>query len=174
MKKIGGSGQKWLKAFHVFFAALWLGGAITLTLKQFFVNPTDGMELYGITHTLKFVDDFIIIPGGVGSLLTGMIYSIWTNFGWFKHNWIIVKWCINLFGVLFGNFFLGPWLNVLPPLVLDKGMAALSDPVFTHNSNMLMIFGPFQAATIVFAIFVSTIKPWKRKKLSSSLSKAPV
>jgi len=43
-----------------FFAALWLGGAISLTLKQFFVNPTDGMELYGITSTLEFVDDFII------------------------------------------------------------------------------------------------------------------
>ena len=170
MKKISGSGLKWLKAFHIFFAGLWLGGAIALTLKQFFINPNDGIELYGIASTLKFVDDFIIIPGGVGSLLSGLIYSIWTNFGWFRHNWIIVKWCINLFGLIFGTFFLGPWLNSLPPIALNQGLSALSDPVFTQNSHMLMIFGPFQAATKVLAIFISAIKPWKRKKPQYSIS----
>ena len=116
MKKIGASGQKWLKGLHVFLASLWVGGALALTLLQLFLNPTDGMELYGIISTMKFIDDFIIIPGGVGLLVTGLIYSIWTNYGWFKYKWVVVKWCINLYGIILGTFFLGPWINSLPPI----------------------------------------------------------
>lgn len=164
MKKLSVRAQKWLKTFHVLFAGIWVGAALSLTLKQFFINPANGMELYGITSTLKFIDDFIIIPGAIGSLLTAFIYSIWTKWGWFKHKWIAVKWCINLYGVIFGTFWLGPWLNSLVPIAKDKGLSALADPLFFHNRNMLMVWGSFQAATIVFAFFLSTLKPWKKKR----------
>ena len=163
MKKMSVRGQKWLKCFHIFFAGLWVGAAACLTLKQFFINPSDGMELYGVTSTLKFIDDFIIIPGALGSLLTALIYSIWTNWGWFRHRWITVKWCINLYGVIFGTVCLGPWLNSLPPIVREQGLSALSDAAFLENRQKLMIFGTFQALTIVLACFVSVLKPWKKR-----------
>jgi hypothetical protein len=164
MKKLSTGGQKWLKSFHVFFAGIWLGGAMSLVVKQFLITPTNGGELYGIITTLKFIDDFIIIPGAFGSIVTALIYSMWTNWGWFKQRWIIVKWCINIFGIVFGTFFLGPWLNRLPLISIGKGLDALSDPVFLHNMKMLHIWGTFQGMTIVFAFFVSVLKPWKRKR----------
>ena len=55
------------------------------------------MQLYGINLSMKLIDDFVIIPGGVGSLLTGLLYSIFTNWGWFKHKWVTTKWAINFF-----------------------------------------------------------------------------
>jgi hypothetical protein len=39
MKKISVRAQKWLKTFHVLFAGPWVGAAISLTLKQFFISP---------------------------------------------------------------------------------------------------------------------------------------
>ena len=47
--------------------------------KQFFINPMDGRELYGILATMDFIDFFVIIPGAIGCLLTALFYSIWTN-----------------------------------------------------------------------------------------------
>jgi hypothetical protein len=173
MKKMSARAQKWLKSFHILFAGLWVGAAVSLSLKQFIINPRDGMELYGITATLKFIDDFILIPGAIGSLLTALIYSLWTNWGWFKHRWITVKWCINILGVILGTFFLGPWLNGLPPIAQRLGLTALSDTTFSHNRRMLMIFGTFQAATIAFAFFISTLKPW-RKRGSPAERKKPI
>ncbi|MCJ7594797.1 MAG: hypothetical protein MUO52_08525 [Desulfobacterales bacterium] len=167
MKKLSARGQRWLKGFHVFFSCLWVGAAVSLSLKQFFVNPSDGLELYGITSTLKFIDDFIIIPGAIGSLLTALIYSIWTNWGWFKHRWVTVKWAINLYGVIFGTFWLGPWLNGLVPIAKAEGLNALSNPTFLHNMTMLYWFGTFQVATLIFAVFISVLKPWKTKKGST-------
>ena len=164
MKKISSAWQKWLKSFHVFFSCLWVGGALSLGLMLFFLKADDGMQLYGITRSMKFVDDFIIIPGALGCLLTGIMYSTLTNWGWFKHNWITVKWCINFFGVVLGTFWLGPWMNSLPPIAKAEGMAAFSNAVYAHNLEMLYYFGTFQACTLVFALFISALKPWKVKK----------
>ena len=107
MKEIGVRGKRWLKGFHVTFACLWVGGGLTLTLMQLAMHATTGGELYGIDRSMKFIDDFIIIPGALGSLLTGLLYSLFTNWGFFKHNWITVKWVTNI-GDHFRHFLARP------------------------------------------------------------------
>ena len=164
MKKLSAKGQKWLKGFHILFACMWVGAAVCLTMMNFFMHATDGMQLYGINVSQKFIDDLIIIPGAIGSLLTGLLYSRYTHWGWFKHNWVTVKWIINLYGVIFGTFWLGPWMNSLPPIAKAQGLGALADQTYTHNLTMLNWWVTLQAATLIFAVFISIFKPWKRKK----------
>ncbi|MFC1579603.1 hypothetical protein ACFL4N_01680 [Thermodesulfobacteriota bacterium] len=165
MKKLSARGQKWLKAFHIFFACIWIGAGVSLILMQMGMDATDGKVLYGIDISKKFIDDFIIIPGAIGSLVTGLLYSLFTNWGWFKNNWITVKWIINVGGIIFGTFWLGPWLNGCPPISEALGLGALSDPTYVHNKTMNMIWGPVQVGTLVFAAFISVLKPWKKKRI---------
>ena len=42
MKKLSARGQKWLKGIHVTFACMWVGAAICLSVKQFFIKPMNG------------------------------------------------------------------------------------------------------------------------------------
>jgi hypothetical protein len=168
MKKLTSKGQKWLKGFHVFFSCCWVGAAVCLTSMMFFTKATDGMQLYGINFSLKFIDDFIIIPGAMGCLLTSLIYSLFTNWGWFKHRWITIKWIINIGGVIFGTFWLGPWLNSLAPISKIEGLDALINHTYIHNQKMLYMWGTLQAATLIFAVFISVLKPWKKKKTDLS------
>ncbi|NMB65440.1 MAG: hypothetical protein GYA16_11300 [Spirochaetes bacterium] len=158
--------QKWLKAFHVLFVIMWVGGAITLSSKQFFINAASDSELYGILSTLHYIDIFIIIPGAMGCLITGILYSSLTNWGWFTYKWIIVKWIICLYGVIFGTYPLGPWLENLVDIAKVQGLASYNDLQFIHSLTMSRLFGTFQALTLVFACFISSLKPWgKLKKL---------
>ena len=162
-RKLSVSGQRWLKCFHVLSAGVWVGCAVTLATKQFFVAPAQGSELFGILSTLNFIDLCILVPGAMGVLVTGLIYSIWTNWGWFRHNWVTVKWAICAFGIIFGTYPLGPWLGDITRIAGEKGLSSYQDTAFTHNLLMLRVFGTFQAATIVFALFVSVLKPWRKK-----------
>jgi hypothetical protein len=164
MKKIGSRGQKWLKGIHVLFAGLWVCAGICLSAVNLFINVNDGMSLYGVNITVKFIDDFILIPGAVGLTLTGIIYSTFTNWGWFKHRWITVKWCICAFGMIIGTFWLGGWVNLLPVLTKAEGLNVLTNPEYLHAKYMILSWGSFQAATIIAALFISTLKPWKKKK----------
>jgi hypothetical protein len=164
MKKLSAKGQKWLKSVHIFFACIWIGAGVSLILMQLaLTGTTDGM-LSGIDVSMKFIDDFIIIPGAFGSLITGLLYSLFTNWGFFKHNWVTVKWIINVGGIIFGTFWLGPWLNSLPPVSAELGLKALSDPAYLYNKTMNLYFAPIQVGTLVFAAFISVLKPWKGKR----------
>ena len=164
MKKLSMKGQKWLKGVHILCACMWIGAAIILCLMNLFLKATEGMKLYGIDVSMKFIDDFIIIPGANGALLTGLIYSVFTGWGWFKHKWIIVKWCITIFGVIFGTFWLGPWVNGFVSISKIQGLAALTDPAYLYNRYMVLYWGSFQLSTLIFALFLSVFKPWKKRK----------
>jgi hypothetical protein len=148
----------------VLSAGVWVGTAVTLVIKQFFITPSQGPELFGVLSTLNFIDLCILVPGAMGTLVTALIYSIWTNWGWFRHRWVTVKWAICAFGIIFGTYPLGPWLGDIARIAGERGMSSYHDPVFLHNVFMLRIFGPFQAATIVFALFLSVLKPWKKRE----------
>lgn len=163
MKHLSSKGQRWLKGIHIVFAGAWVGAGFSLLLMQGFLHAMDGKMLYGIDVSMKFVDDFIIIPGAFGSFLSGLAYSLFTPWGFFKHRWITVKWIINVGGILFGTFWLGPWLNGMPPISAELGMSALQDPAYIHNKTMGLSFGLVQVGSLVLALFLSTLKPWKKK-----------
>lgn len=164
MKKLSPKGQRVLKLLHLFFMSMWVGAAIIINVKQFFIDPHSDGELYGIMATLHFIDFFIIIPGAIGVLLTSVIYSIWTPWGWFKHKWITVKWLICIFSIVFGTYPLGPWLTEMTVMTKDQGLGALSNEVFLHHQRMLYIFGSMQGLLLLFAVYLSAIKPWKKRK----------
>lgn len=156
------SGQRWLKFLHVLSGGVWVGTALALSTQLFFIRPSSGEELQGILSTLDFIDLFVLVPGAIGTLLTGLAYSLWTDWGWFRHRWVTVKWIICLYGVCFGTYPLGPWLSGLARIAGEMGLAAYADPGFLSNRALLMIFGPFQAATLVFAFYLSFFRPWRR------------
>jgi uncharacterized membrane protein len=168
MKKLGSRGQRWLKCFHLLFVSLWVGGGVALTVMMLCLHAERGMARHGMDMAMKLVDDFVIIPGGVGTALTSLIYSIWTPWGWFKHRWITVKWVICIYGIVLGTFFLGPWTNTLPPISQAQGLDALSDPQYVHARTMASVWGTLQAATLLFAIFVSVMRPWRHRRSASA------
>jgi hypothetical protein len=165
MKKLSANGQKILKTIHLFTAGSWVTGALTLVLMKFHKQGvTDGGELFGINSTIHFIDNIIVvIIGAVGCLVTGLVYSIFTNWGFFKHNWLIFKWIVTISAILFGTFFLGVWEKNMMSISGAIGSAALTDAAYLYNQKMNFIFGAIQTAILIFTIYVSVFKPWKKK-----------
>jgi len=111
MPKIGAKGLRWLKGFHLLAVSCWIGGAVALILLYVLKDDvTNGGVLYGINQSIHHVDmAVVVIPGAFGCLLTGLIYSIFSNWGFFRHNWLIYKWIVTVTAIIFGTFWLGPW-----------------------------------------------------------------
>lgn len=165
MKKLSPQGVKILKMFHLFFAILWIGGGLALVILFFSVNPANGDELYMKSRIVQIIDDYLIIPGAMASLLIGIIYGIWTNWGFFKYKWIIVKWIMTVLQILFGTFVLGPWVNENVEIASTLRDAAMDDATLLHNVKMSQIWGTVQVAILVITfIVISVQKPWKPKK----------
>jgi uncharacterized membrane protein len=166
MPKLKAKGLKWLKGFHLIAVSCWIGGAVALLLLYFLKNGVaDGGVLYGMNQSIHHVDmAVVVIPGAFGCLVTGLIYSSFSNWGFFKHTWLVFKWIVTVSAILFGTFFLGPWETNMMEISGKLGLSSLNDPVYLYNEKMNMIFGTVQVFILLTTIFISIFKPWKSKK----------
>ena len=166
MPKLGARGLRWLKGFHLIAVSCWIGGAVALILLYFLKNRvTDGNVLYGINQSIHHVDMVVVvIPGAFGCLITGFLYSAFSNWGFFKHKWLIFKWIVTVAAILFGTFFLGPWETTMMEISGKLGMASLNDQWYLYNQKMNVIFGGIQCIVLMIIVFISIFKPWKKKK----------
>jgi len=129
---------------------------------------TDGGVLYGINQSIHHVDmAVVVIPGAFGCLITGLLYSTLSNWGFFKHNWLTFKWIVTVAAILFGTFFLGPWETTMMEISGKLGMLSLNNQSYLYSQKMNFIFGGIQCLVLMIIVFISVFKPWKRKKLKS-------
>ena len=168
--RFGTTSTKWLKCFHLLVAAGWVGGALALLALHFLRSAGAGNagNLHGIDMAAHLVDMWVIVClGGTGCLLTGLLYSGFTAWGFFRHRWVLVKWIITLFCVLSGTFWLGPWEATMVEISAKVGDAALSDAKYVSTMQLYFWLGVLQIALLLFALFISVFKPWKGKPVDS-------
>lgn len=161
MKKLGPAPTRWLKTLHLFLVTMWVGGGLSIVLVYYLSSPSGGDELYATWAAMKIVDDFVIIPGAMGNLAAGLVYGMLTNWGFFRHRWLAVKWALTVSQILFGTFCLGPWLNGNTAIALTARADALLDPRFLHNRSMVAFWGVVQVAFLVAMVWISVFKPWR-------------
>ncbi len=163
MKKIGIQGRKWLKAIHIAFSSTWIGAAVAIAVIPFLSSrATDGSELYTYYLSIKLVDQFIIPPSGMGTLITGLLLCWLTNWGFFKYWSVVVQGVVTIGVILLGIFALAPWVEELMDVSKAEGLRALQNIKYLHNLEMLKIVGAIAPAILIFGAFVSVIKPWGR------------
>ena len=158
--------QRWLKLIHVLSVCLWLGGGFSLGSLHYlrFSPESVAGALFGLDKAASHIDLFIvIISGAVPCLLTGLIYSIFTNWGFFKHRWVTVKWILTLVCIITGTFLLGPLEKQMVTMSHALGDAALLTPDYEIARRTHFIFGNVQRALLIFMLFLSFFKPWKKK-----------
>lgn len=76
-----------LKICHLLGMAMWLGGSISIFVLLLSV-PNEAA-----VNTLTMA---VIIPGAYILLLTGLIYGLFTPYGFFKQRWLTWKWVFTL------------------------------------------------------------------------------
>ena len=162
---------KWLKCFHLLAVAGWAGGALSLFLLHFlrFRGSVVSEHLHGIDISAHLIDMGVIVAlGAMGCLVTGLLYSLCTPWGFVRHRWIIVKWVITAFCILSGLVFLGPWESAMVDISRQSGANPLTDTKYLSSMYLNFWFGLFQFILIVFAMFISVFKPWKTKQIIKS------
>lgn len=166
MMRFSAQQTQWLKIAHLLLVCTWVGGQVSFMMLQLLKAGLSVPEhMHAVIAALKLIDDFVIIPGALGCLLTGLIYSLFTPWGFFRHRWVSVKWVCTIALILFGTFFLGPWINGMAEIAESKQAAALSDETFLRYEQLNTNWGSVQLAINIGLVMISVIKPWKHLKV---------
>ncbi|MDU1906387.1 MAG: DUF2269 family protein [Dysgonomonas sp.] len=163
MKNFGANGMKVLKSLHLIFVMLWTVGVIAMIV-MLLMNAESGDELYMKYKAIRFVDDIIVIPTATISVIIGILYGVKTNWGFFKHRWITVKWIIGIIVIVVGTFILSPILDTNLEIADNMRNAALGDNTVLSNENIIFYTGWGSSLALIFLVVISVFKPWKKKK----------
>jgi hypothetical protein len=83
---------------HIVSSVGWLGAvAAALVLAVAGTTSDDGQTVRGAYLGLELLARYALVPLALASLLTGLLQSLGTAWGLFRHYWVLAKLLINLF-----------------------------------------------------------------------------
>ena len=86
------------------------------------LNPPILGDFYALNSAITLLDDYIVIPAAIGSVLTATLLCWTTNYGFTKFYWVISKWFLTTVLVVFGTFWLFPWGNGVEEISAQEGL----------------------------------------------------
>ncbi|MFD0619626.1 hypothetical protein ACFQZR_19330 [Paenibacillus sp. GCM10027629] len=146
---------------HVLSVVCWLGGAMCmLLLGTYMLNAENGEQLYYTLDNMHLIDVVFIRYTALVALLTGIVLSVWTNWGLFKHYWILIKLILTLSLIGFGIEYMGDWLSHIVRIAKQERFDALSDAAFLNSSYSLIGGAIANIVSLIFMTAISYFKPF--------------
>jgi len=164
MKKIGPSGMKWLKTIHVFLVVVFFGGILSSLALNLHINLDKYEDSYLNYKNIIVISDNVVRWGAIGTLLVGLIYGFFTNWGFFKHRWVGVKFILYIIQTIVGIFIIDKLMISNMELLESQKELALSNPIFIRNHEIRQYAIYFQVVVTTFIFIISFLKPWRKRK----------
>lgn len=90
--------RKFVLTAHVATTVGWLGAVVAfLALAVVGLTSEDGLTVRGTYLVMEPVAWFVLVPLAFASLLTGIVQSLGTQWGLFRHYWVLFKLLITVF-----------------------------------------------------------------------------
>lgn len=125
------------------------------------VNGDNAEAMYYVAAVLEAVDMDILVPGAVLCLFTGIVYGIATPWGFFKHQWLVMKWVLTVFMIALGTFYMGPRVRANVDVARELMAGAGDADTYWNNVAASTWSGLLQLALLTVVVVISVIKPRK-------------
>lgn len=164
MKKIGPKGMKWLKMIHVFLVVMFFGGILSSVSLSTQLDLTKYDEVYLGYKNIVIISEYVVKWGAIGTLVISFVYGFFTNWGFFKHRWVGVKFVLYIIQTIVGIFIVDELMMANMELLETQKELALSNPMFVRNHEIRHYAVYFQLAVTMFVFIISFMRPWRKKK----------
>src|SRR5688572_7915094 len=92
--------RKLMLTLHLTVSVGWLGAVLSyLALDVIATTGTDPVQLRASYIGMELVASNVIVPLAFATLVTGLVMSLGTKWGLFRHYWVIVSLVLTLFAV---------------------------------------------------------------------------
>lgn len=142
--------RRWLLALHLFFVAVWLGTTVALLWLTIAAAAMPGFDRGTVAGLLFSLLDRPVRVSAVGTTATGLLLSLLTHWGVFKHWWLIAKEAVAVLALGF---------SLAGVRVATAGAFAGDVP---DVAPLLAGIGA-QIVALALAPVVSVFKPWGRR-----------
>ena len=169
---LGVRGKKILLGLHIFLIAVWTGTLIAILWLQLSKHTFFSPEHFAIVDRISFiVFDTIVMNVSILVVLSGLIFSMYTSWGFFKLRLVIFKWLGVGFLAVLLMIFAGPAVNGMAAMSDIFEAHAAADPEYTAFEGEVIYATIIQIAVLILIVFVSVLKPWGTRKQKFRVSR---
>jgi len=137
---------------HVICSVGWYGAlAAYLVLDFTLLLGSDAAVIDGARTAMDLIVTYAILPFAIGALVTGIVQSIGTSWGLFRHYWVVAKLLLTVISTVILVLAAGS----IVPEVTDPALAAF-DPVVRRGTLPHSVGGIIVLSVIMI---LSVLKP---------------
>ena len=150
--------RKCLLTVHVICSVGWLGAVGAFLAMNIVGLTTDDAGLSrAMFRAMDVAGLYVIVPASIGSVASGILQGLWTQWGLLRHRWVAIKLLIGIFATI---------------LLLLHQFTAVADAASRAEQSVavgavgvqLVIDSSLATAALLFATALSTFKPWGQVK----------
>jgi hypothetical protein len=158
--------RKFALTAHVTSSVGWLGAvAVFLALAVAGLTSQDAQTVRAAYLTMDWAGWFVLVPFSLASLLTGLVQSLGTTWGLFRHYWVLAKLLINVFAtfvLLMYTQTLGALADVAAETTSSGDLGVLRSPSpLLHAAAALLLL---LVATVLAVYKPRGMTPYGRRK----------
>ena len=147
--------RKFALTAHVTSSVGWLGAVVAfLALAVVGLTSQDAQTVRGVYLVMEPTAWFVLVPLAFASLLTGIVMSLGTTWGLFRHYWVLFKLVITVFATTILLIYMGTFrymAGVAADPTADLDVVRNASPTLHATLALLVLL-----AATVLAVF----KPW--------------
>jgi preprotein translocase subunit Sec61beta len=149
--------HKFVLTAHITFSVGWLGAAVAyLALAVAGLTSQDVSMVRAAYFSMELIGWFVIVPFSLAALLTGLVQSLGTQWGLFRHYWILVKFLLTT-----GATVVLLWhMQAVSRMSAVAAETALSSADFRALRIELVVHAAGGLLVLLAATTLSVYKPW--------------
>lgn len=160
---LGPKPRKALLSVHVIASVGWLGADLCLLLLGIrALTGDDARTAQGAVVQMADIAAWVTAPLAVLALLTGIVVSVTTPWGLFRHLWVTLSLALTTVMTGLAVFVLGPLLRSYADQVLAAPATARIADVLGAQRVELVIPPSVAFAALSFITVINVMKPWGR------------
>lgn len=149
--------RKFALTAHVTFSVGWLGAVLAyLPLAIIGLTSPDAQTVRASYISMETIAWFVIVPCCFAALLTGLVQSLGTEWGLFRHYWVLLKFLLTLSATVI-------LLLHIPTITRMSRMAAeMTLPIAGYGAvqRQLVIHATGGLLVLLATTVLSIYKPW--------------
>jgi hypothetical protein len=148
--------RKFTLTAHVAFSVGWLGAVIAyLALALTALNSPDLQTVRAAFLAMEIVGWFVLVPCSLAALATGLVQSLGTEWGLFRHYWVLTKFVLTVVGTAILLAHMRKVSGAAAAALSGGDFGALRHPTYVvHPAGGLLV--------LLTATALSVYKPWGR------------
>ena len=157
MKRMTPKVRKFVYLAHIVFSLGWLGAVVAYLAVAVAGLASGDADMGAAYLSMNMIGQFVIIPFSLATLLTGLVQSLGTEWGLFRHYWVATKFVLTLGAIII-------LLLHMPTVsrMSEAAQTALANGHFGDVRIQLIVHAVGGLLVLLVTAVLSVYKPWGR------------